>query len=299
MPPGFAKRRQPLLIITRSPLAERFGDAFFRTLPSGPGVYFFRDAAGALLYIGQSGSLRHRIGSYRHLDPDRHPRRLLRLIHRVASIEWRECSTASEAIALEASLLLEHRPPFNRAGVWPSAEWWLEVRVESETRLHLRMSRTPGSEAAAAGGAFAAGEMEMIISAGKGLTEEGESGAEPGSPGAWHGPLSSRHRHTFPALARCLFLVMHPGCDPWTIPVGLMRNSGDFLACSWTLPPGGAAILGQFLTFLSQPCEAFPAALKPALAASPGMTASQALREFWEGQIEEITALIPPETAQS
>jgi hypothetical protein len=120
-----SRRRQPLLLQTDGPWASRFGAGFFHALPPLPGVYFFYDSAAGLLYLGQSGCLRDRIGSYRHVDPDRHPRRILRLIQRTCRIEWRLCASAAEAVALETALLLEHRPPFNRAGVWPAAEAWL------------------------------------------------------------------------------------------------------------------------------------------------------------------------------
>ena len=66
-------RRQPLLFATASPLVARFGADFFGSLPTDLGVYFFYDEGGKLLYIGQSGCLKHRLGSYRHVDPDRHP----------------------------------------------------------------------------------------------------------------------------------------------------------------------------------------------------------------------------------
>ncbi|MES2705207.1 MAG: nucleotide excision repair endonuclease [Verrucomicrobiota bacterium] len=258
MPPRSANRRQPLLIATRSPLSERFGDAFFRALPAGPGVYFFHDAADALLYIGQSGSLRHRVGSYRHVDPDRHPRRLLRLIHRVARIEWRECGSAAEAIALESRLLLEHRPAFNRAGVWPAAVWWLRVRVE-EGNLHLHLNQTPDSETA----------------------------------DQWHGPLSARQRHAFPAFARCLHRAMYPDAGLWEFPVGLLQNWA-LRTHSWPMPPGGGEILGKFTHFLVRPTSGFPDYLKALLADGAAVSGNaRALRAFWEEQLDEITALVP------
>lgn len=126
--------RQPVLLRVGDPLTARFGAGFFRTLPEAPGVYFFRDAHGALLYVGQSGNLRGRVGSYRHVSAERHPRRTLRLVARVAEIEWEVCGTAAEAVAREAALLLEHRPPFNRAGVWKGAPWWLGLRREGQLR---------------------------------------------------------------------------------------------------------------------------------------------------------------------
>lgn len=249
-------RRQPLLIALRGPLSERFGDAFFRTLPTGPGVYFFRDAGDELLYIGQSGSLRHRISSYRHLDPDRHPRRLLRLIHRVAGIQWQECGSAAEAIALESRLLLEHRPPYNRAGVWPPAVWWLGLRVE-EGQLRLHLQQAPDSDSAR----------------------------------EWHGPLSSRQRRAFPALARCLYLAMHPQAGPWEYPVGLLQNPA-LRSHSWLMPAGSEELLRVFAEFLRQPGTDFPEFLQGLLATAVPSGPGGALRVFWEEQLEELSGLI-------
>src|SRR5687768_17536708 len=67
--------RHPLLFVTSGPLTARLGAAFFKSVPPGPGVYFFYDGGGRLLYIGQSHNLRRRIGSYRFVNAERHARR--------------------------------------------------------------------------------------------------------------------------------------------------------------------------------------------------------------------------------
>lgn len=132
--------RQGELFSWENVLTQRFGRAFFAALPQEPGVYFFSDEAGRLLYIGQSANLRARVGSYRHVVQGRYPRRTLRLVARIRRIEWEICATPAEAIAREAELLLERRPPFNRAGVWTGDPWWL-VAGEEAGLLRLRLSR--------------------------------------------------------------------------------------------------------------------------------------------------------------
>ncbi len=132
--------QQLRLFQIENPLSARLGADFFRSLPSVPGVYFFYGADGALLYIGQSLDLKARIGSYRHVTPEKNPKRTLKLVHRVFKIEWKECATAAEAIELERVLLLEHRPPFNRAGVWKGDPWWLKIEAVSD-RLNLELVR--------------------------------------------------------------------------------------------------------------------------------------------------------------
>jgi predicted GIY-YIG superfamily endonuclease len=84
-----------------SPLTLRLGREFFRTLPQSPGVYFFYDGDGQLLYIGQSSDLRARIGSYRHVTPEKNTKRTLRLVSRLAVIDVQTCDTTAEAVELE------------------------------------------------------------------------------------------------------------------------------------------------------------------------------------------------------
>lgn len=134
--------RQLKLFQLENPLTLRFGSEFFRALPASPGVYFFHDGGGRLLYIGQSANLRARVGSYRHVTPEKNPKRTLRLVARVARIEWRLCASAAEAIECERLMLLEHRPPFNRAGVWQGPPWWLALEAR-EGGLRLELSRQP------------------------------------------------------------------------------------------------------------------------------------------------------------
>lgn len=132
--------KQLRLFHIENPLSVRFGAEFFRSPPSVPGVYFFHGRNDELLYIGQSLDLKARIGSYRHVTPEKNPKRTLKLVHRILRIEWKECATQAEAIELERVLLLEHRPPFNRAGVWKGDPWWLKIEATSE-RLNLELVR--------------------------------------------------------------------------------------------------------------------------------------------------------------
>lgn len=225
-----SRRRQPLLFATVSPLTARFGADFFGSLPAEPGVYFFYDEAGRLLYIGQSGCLKHRLGSYRHVDPDRHPRRTLRLIQRIMEIQWKVCATAAEALAMEAGLLLEHRPPFNRAGVWPSATWWLAVKHE-EGRLHLDLTREP----------------------------------EGGPTTELYGPLPGNFQGVFGPLARCLYHGMHPSAQWWDFPVGLLKP-WPAPCQSWPLPPEADHLRTGLGCFVETGCPEYLSRLTKSLA---------------------------------
>ena len=102
------------------PLVVRFGDDFFRHVPTQPGVYFLCGAEPGVLYVGKAKNLRRRLATYRVANPDRLPRRMVRLLHRVTRIEWDVCASETAARHREELLICVLDPKFNRAGkVWP------------------------------------------------------------------------------------------------------------------------------------------------------------------------------------
>jgi predicted GIY-YIG superfamily endonuclease len=110
------------------PLDDRLGKMFFRQAPQQAGVYLMRDQQDRVLYVGKARNLRQRLNSYRLANPDRMPRRHLRLVRLVARIELQLCADESAALAREAALLRELKPRFNRAGVWPGKTKYLAWR---------------------------------------------------------------------------------------------------------------------------------------------------------------------------
>src|SRR5438876_11547485 len=101
------------------PLVERLGEDFFRELPERPGVYFFCGHESGVLYVGKAKNLRKRLASYRVANPERFPRRIIRLLHKVARIEFDVCASEEVARHREELLICVLAPKFNRAGkVW-------------------------------------------------------------------------------------------------------------------------------------------------------------------------------------
>jgi excinuclease UvrABC nuclease subunit len=98
------------------PLVDRLGKDFFRDIPEGPGVYFMCGPHAGVLYVGSARNLRKRLQAYRVANPERLPRRIVRLLHRVTRIEVDKCKTAAAARAKEELLICVLCPPFNRAG---------------------------------------------------------------------------------------------------------------------------------------------------------------------------------------
>jgi predicted GIY-YIG superfamily endonuclease len=135
---------QMLLFPDPRPLVERLGLAFFRQAPQCPGVYLMRDAADKVLYVGKAKNLRKRLGNYRVANPERMPRRHLRLLRAVERIELERCSDERSALARESELLRLLRPRFNRAGTWPGTPRFLAWRA-SEAGLDLAVTQVVDS----------------------------------------------------------------------------------------------------------------------------------------------------------
>jgi excinuclease UvrABC nuclease subunit len=136
---------QTLLFPDPRPLVERLGPEFFRQAPEGPGVYLMRNAANEVLYVGKAKSLRKRLAWYRVANPDRLPRRHLRLLRTVARIELQQCHDEPAALARESELLRELRPRFNRAGTWPGIRRFVAWRAtEQGLELAVTVAVEPG-----------------------------------------------------------------------------------------------------------------------------------------------------------
>lgn len=83
-------------------------------LPDTPGVYFFKDALGNILYIGKATSLRDRVKSY--LSSDLVLTRGQLLVNMVAqsvSVDVQTTDSVLEALILEAYLIKKHQPQAN------------------------------------------------------------------------------------------------------------------------------------------------------------------------------------------
>jgi len=82
-------------------------------LPHKPGVYWFCDAAGHVLYVGKATDLHSRVRSYFSGDARNKVGRLLRQLD---SIHHRVCPGPLTAAVLEGRLIRTWAPPFNAQG---------------------------------------------------------------------------------------------------------------------------------------------------------------------------------------
>jgi excinuclease ABC subunit C len=80
-------------------------------LPTTPGVYLFKSARGAVLYVGKAQNLKSRVRQYVSGGDGRI--RIPALVERSDSVEVLVTGNVKEALLLENELIKQYRPPFN------------------------------------------------------------------------------------------------------------------------------------------------------------------------------------------
>lgn len=85
-----------------------------KKLPDTPGVYFFKNARGRVLYIGKATSLRSRVRSYfrEDLAATRGPK-LVQMLELARKVDFEKTDSVLEALLLEAELIRKHLPKYN------------------------------------------------------------------------------------------------------------------------------------------------------------------------------------------
>ena len=111
-PPALARTlvEQALVFEDRREHWKRVGERARREAPAAPGVYVFRDWAGAALYVGKAANLRRRLSAH---FADRRWRVLPPALAGVEAIEWQQVGSEIEALLREARLIRDLQPVVN------------------------------------------------------------------------------------------------------------------------------------------------------------------------------------------
>jgi DNA polymerase-3 subunit epsilon len=86
--------------------------AWLDAIPSRPGVYLMRDAAGTIVYIGKAKNLRNRVRSY-YSQPLGLTRKMDGLLETVKRIDVEVVGSELEALLLESRLIKQELPRYN------------------------------------------------------------------------------------------------------------------------------------------------------------------------------------------
>src|SRR5579883_559005 len=100
-------------------------------MPDGPGVYLMRNQQGDLLYVGKAAHLKDRLRAYFTNDVHRKGK-TAELVNHVWQIETRLTRSALEAALLEAQLIRELKPPYNRMLKSAAPAWFVRIDLNDQ-----------------------------------------------------------------------------------------------------------------------------------------------------------------------
>jgi DNA polymerase-3 subunit epsilon len=83
----------------------------FEILPATPGVYYFHDAKGKIIYVGKAINIRNRVNS--HFSNNSETRQKQNFITHIHSISFKSCATELMASILESVEIKKYWPKFN------------------------------------------------------------------------------------------------------------------------------------------------------------------------------------------
>ncbi len=111
----------------------------FNGLPAAPGVYYFHDQAGKVIYVGKAKNIRKRVSQ--HFTSSYRKRNLLGLEREIADITF-EC-TGSELIALllEAHEIKRLWPKYNRAQKYVPGSYAIVTYTDQKGYLRLGINK--------------------------------------------------------------------------------------------------------------------------------------------------------------
>jgi excinuclease ABC subunit C len=81
-------------------------------LPKEPGVYFHKDAAGDIIYVGKAAVLRNRVRQYFQASRSRDPKTEA-LVAEIVDTDWMVVASELEALFLEAEMIRRYMPRYN------------------------------------------------------------------------------------------------------------------------------------------------------------------------------------------
>lgn len=87
-------------------------EAKLADLPKEPGVYFYKDKTGQIIYVGKAANLRNRVRQYFQASRYRDPKTDA-LVADIVDVEWITVETEIDALFLEAEQIRRYLPRYN------------------------------------------------------------------------------------------------------------------------------------------------------------------------------------------
>jgi DNA polymerase-3 subunit epsilon len=133
-------------------------------VPGTPGVYYFVDKHGTVLYVGKAKDLKARVRTYFNGGDGR--RKIGRLVEEVAEVRVRETESELHALILEAREIKRLLPRYNSAGRDDKASWFIRLDTSEPYPVPERVSTNAPEEGVVHLGPYrSAGVLDTCIEA--------------------------------------------------------------------------------------------------------------------------------------
>jgi DNA polymerase-3 subunit epsilon len=124
--------------ISMRELNTNLDPALLRKLPRDPGVYYFYDDAGELIYVGKSKNIHDRVLS--HLS-NNGSKRAIEMRNRIADLGYEVTGNELVALLLESNEIKEREPHYNRAQRRKTYLWGLYMHKDEDGYLRLSLEQ--------------------------------------------------------------------------------------------------------------------------------------------------------------
>lgn len=137
-----------------------------KDFPAGPGLYFMKDCADKVLYIGKAKNLRSRVSSYFQPSGDaaasRGPK-IAEMLNKTRTVDFLETDNEVEAVLKEARLIKDIRPPYNTDLIDDKSFPYLEITTSDDFPA-VDVTRKPRSEGSRLFGPFTnANDLRRVV----------------------------------------------------------------------------------------------------------------------------------------
>jgi excinuclease ABC subunit C len=127
----------------------------FENAPDKPGVYFFKDSEGVIIYVGKSKFLKRRLNSYFKLretgefsgtrDQIAYFKKLKELVSNISDVEFIVTQSEKEALLLENDMIKKYQPIYNAMMKDDKNFPWIVITY-SEKFPRIRVIRAPRNQ---------------------------------------------------------------------------------------------------------------------------------------------------------
>ena len=125
--------------------------AKLKTLPASPGVYFHKNKAGEIIYVGKAAVLKNRVRQYFHKDLKDAKTEALKA--EIYDTDWIVVDTEMDALFLESEMIKRYKPKWNILLRDDKTVSYVRIDMKSEVP-YVSMTRTPEDDKATYVGPF-------------------------------------------------------------------------------------------------------------------------------------------------